>query len=119
MGHRVVSGTETDAVFPGASRRAGTRVDVKVVGVAASPKHITAISGRRAVHALVGFVSMAAIVCATAPVCGGDNTRPPTESTRRARAFETRVLVGRHPDDPARLKSAPVPQEIIERFMRG
>jgi 4-hydroxybenzoyl-CoA thioesterase len=34
-------------------------------------------------------------------------------------AFETRVLVGRHPDDPARLKSAPMPQEIIERFMRG
>jgi 4-hydroxybenzoyl-CoA thioesterase len=34
-------------------------------------------------------------------------------------AFETRVLVGRHPDDPARLKSVPMPQEIIERFMRG
>ena len=34
-------------------------------------------------------------------------------------AFETRVLVGRHPDDPARLKSAPVPQEIIARFMQG
>ena len=25
-------------------------------------------------------------------------------------AFETRVLVGRHPDDPARLKSAAVPR---------
>src|SRR6266516_4903355 len=34
-------------------------------------------------------------------------------------AFETRVLVGRHPDDPARLKSAAVPEEIIARFMRG
>jgi 4-hydroxybenzoyl-CoA thioesterase len=34
-------------------------------------------------------------------------------------AFETRVLVRRHPADPARLKSAPVPQEIIERFKRG
>jgi 4-hydroxybenzoyl-CoA thioesterase len=34
-------------------------------------------------------------------------------------AFETRVLVGHHPDDPARLKSAPMPQEIIERFMQG
>jgi 4-hydroxybenzoyl-CoA thioesterase len=34
-------------------------------------------------------------------------------------AFETRVLVGRHPDDPARLKSAPVPEEVIARFMRG
>ena len=34
-------------------------------------------------------------------------------------AFETRVLVGRHPDDPARLKSAPVPEEIIAKFMQG
>ena len=34
-------------------------------------------------------------------------------------AWETRVLVGKHPDDPARLKSAPVPQEIIDKFVRG
>ena len=34
-------------------------------------------------------------------------------------AFETRVLVGRHPDDPEKLKSAPIPQEIIDRFMNG
>jgi 4-hydroxybenzoyl-CoA thioesterase len=34
-------------------------------------------------------------------------------------AFETRVLVGRHPDDPDRLKSAAVPPEIIARFMQG
>ena len=34
-------------------------------------------------------------------------------------AFETRVLVGRHPDDPARLKSAPMPEEIIARFKQG
>src|SRR5215216_5281937 len=34
-------------------------------------------------------------------------------------AFETRVLVGKHPEDPAKLKSAPMPPEIIERFMRG
>jgi 4-hydroxybenzoyl-CoA thioesterase len=34
-------------------------------------------------------------------------------------AFETRVLVGRHPDDPEKLKSAPMLPEIIERFMRG
>jgi len=34
-------------------------------------------------------------------------------------AFETRVLVGRQPDDPGKLKSAPIPQEIIEKFMRG
>ena len=34
-------------------------------------------------------------------------------------AFETRVLVRRHPDDPDRLKSAPIPQEMIAKFMRG
>lgn len=34
-------------------------------------------------------------------------------------ATETRVLVGRHPDDPDKLKSAPFPPEIVERFMRG
>ena len=34
-------------------------------------------------------------------------------------AFETRVLVGRHPDDPGRLKSAPVPEEIVAKFMKG
>jgi 4-hydroxybenzoyl-CoA thioesterase len=34
-------------------------------------------------------------------------------------AFEKRVLVGRRPDDPNKLKSAPMPVEIIERFMRG
>src|SRR3981081_3747434 len=34
-------------------------------------------------------------------------------------AFETRVLVGRHPDDPGRLKSAPVPEEIIAKFNQG
>ncbi len=30
--------------------------------------------------------------------------------------FETRVWAGRHPDDPARMKSRPIPQEIIARF---
>jgi len=30
--------------------------------------------------------------------------------------FETRVWVGRHPDDPMRMKSQPLPQEIIARF---
>jgi len=34
-------------------------------------------------------------------------------------AFETRVLVGRHPEDPARLKSASVPAEIVTKFMQG
>jgi 4-hydroxybenzoyl-CoA thioesterase len=30
--------------------------------------------------------------------------------------FETRVWVGRHPDDPARIKSKPIPDEIITLF---
>jgi 4-hydroxybenzoyl-CoA thioesterase len=34
-------------------------------------------------------------------------------------AFEKRVLVGRDPNDPEKLKSAPMPKEIIEKFMRG
>jgi 4-hydroxybenzoyl-CoA thioesterase len=34
-------------------------------------------------------------------------------------AFETRVLVGRHPDDPDRLKSAPLPEEMIAKFTNG
>jgi 4-hydroxybenzoyl-CoA thioesterase len=33
--------------------------------------------------------------------------------------FETRVWVGRHPDDPARMKSQPIPQEIIAKFSAG
>jgi len=34
-------------------------------------------------------------------------------------AFEKRVLVGRDPSDPEKLKSAPMPQEIIEKFTRA
>src|ERR1700742_3632308 len=34
------------------------------------------------------------------------------------KGFETHALVGHHPDDPTRLKSAPMPAEIIERFSR-
>jgi 4-hydroxybenzoyl-CoA thioesterase len=34
-------------------------------------------------------------------------------------AFETRVLVGPHPSEPGKLKSAPMPQEIIDKFVRG
>jgi 4-hydroxybenzoyl-CoA thioesterase len=33
-------------------------------------------------------------------------------------AFETRVLVGRDPDNADKLKSAPVPLEIVARFER-
>jgi 4-hydroxybenzoyl-CoA thioesterase len=29
------------------------------------------------------------------------------------------VLVGRDPDDPDKLKSAPIPEEVKQRFMRG
>lgn len=31
-------------------------------------------------------------------------------------AFETRVWVGKHPDDPEAIKSRPIPQELIDRF---
>src|SRR5579872_2353635 len=34
-------------------------------------------------------------------------------------AFETRVLVGHHPDDPDRLKSAPLPEEMVAKFKNG
>jgi 4-hydroxybenzoyl-CoA thioesterase len=34
-------------------------------------------------------------------------------------AFERRVLVGRDPNNPEKLKSAPMPQEIIDKFTRG
>ena len=34
-------------------------------------------------------------------------------------AFETRVLVRRHPDDPDRLKSAPLPEEMVAKFKNG
>jgi 4-hydroxybenzoyl-CoA thioesterase len=34
-------------------------------------------------------------------------------------ACETRVLVGHHADDASRLKSAPVPEEIVLKFMNG
>jgi 4-hydroxybenzoyl-CoA thioesterase len=34
-------------------------------------------------------------------------------------AFETRVLVGRDPEDPSRLKSAPVPEEMVAKFLHG
>jgi 4-hydroxybenzoyl-CoA thioesterase len=33
--------------------------------------------------------------------------------------FETRVWVGKHPDDPTRMKSQPIPQDIIARFDVG
>ena len=34
-------------------------------------------------------------------------------------AWETRVLVGRDPQNPDRLKSAPFPVEIVDKFMKG
>ncbi len=30
--------------------------------------------------------------------------------------FETRVWVGRHPDDPERIKAKEIPKEVLERF---
>ena len=34
-------------------------------------------------------------------------------------AWETRVWAGPHPDDPERIKSKPIPPEVIERFKQG
>ncbi len=33
--------------------------------------------------------------------------------------FETRVWVGRNPDDPEQIKSKPIPDEIVAAFQRG
>jgi 4-hydroxybenzoyl-CoA thioesterase len=33
--------------------------------------------------------------------------------------FETRVWVGRHPQDASKLKAVPIPQEVIASFARG
>jgi 4-hydroxybenzoyl-CoA thioesterase len=33
--------------------------------------------------------------------------------------FETRVWVARDPDDSAKLKAKPIPQDVIDRFTRG
>ena len=33
--------------------------------------------------------------------------------------FETRVWVVRHPDDPARMKSQPIPAEVVTRLTHG
>jgi 4-hydroxybenzoyl-CoA thioesterase len=34
-------------------------------------------------------------------------------------AWETRVWVGHHPDDPAQIKSRPIPEEVIAAFRDG
>jgi 4-hydroxybenzoyl-CoA thioesterase len=36
-----------------------------------------------------------------------------------AEGFETRVWAVRHPDDPKRIKSQPIPPEVLARFRRG
>jgi 4-hydroxybenzoyl-CoA thioesterase len=36
--------------------------------------------------------------------------------TLAVEGFETRVWVGRHPDDPRRMKSRPIPAEIVARL---
>ncbi|WP_264714978.1 acyl-CoA thioesterase [Limobrevibacterium gyesilva] len=36
-----------------------------------------------------------------------------------AECWETRVWVGRHPDDPARMKAVPIPAEVIAKFGLG
>ena len=42
------------------------------------------------------------------PIEGGE--------TLAIEAWETRVWVGRHPDDPARLKSRPIPRIVVARL---
>jgi 4-hydroxybenzoyl-CoA thioesterase len=37
-------------------------------------------------------------------------------ATLAIEAFEVRVWVGKHPDDPEAIKSRPIPQELIDRF---
>ena len=37
-------------------------------------------------------------------------------ATVAVEGFETRVWVGRHPDDPARLKSKPIPDEVAAKL---
>jgi 4-hydroxybenzoyl-CoA thioesterase len=39
------------------------------------------------------------------------------EGVLAVEGFETRVWTGRHPSDPARLKSRPVPPELIAKFL--
>ena len=39
--------------------------------------------------------------------------------TLAVEGFETRVWVGRDPDDPDKIKSKPIPVEITERLTRG
>jgi len=36
--------------------------------------------------------------------------------TLAVEGFETRVWVGRHPDDPARIKAQPIPDEVVTRL---
>jgi 4-hydroxybenzoyl-CoA thioesterase len=38
------------------------------------------------------------------------------EGALAVEAYETRVWVGRHPDDPERIKAQPIPEEVIARF---
>jgi hypothetical protein len=72
--------------------RLDARADANVVGVDASPKHMTATCGTAAVQLDVPFVTVARMVCATVPVIGADSTRSLTARTRFARAADTGVL---------------------------
>lgn len=43
----------------------------------------------------------------------------PEDEVLAIEGYETRVWVGPHPDDPKRLKSRPIPQEVIRRLSEG
>jgi 4-hydroxybenzoyl-CoA thioesterase len=40
------------------------------------------------------------------------------DGTLAVEGYETRVWVGLHPDDPDRIKSRPIPEDVIAKFMR-
>lgn len=40
------------------------------------------------------------------------------DSALAVEGFETRVWVGRHPDDPTRIKARPIPDEVVAAFAR-
>ena len=43
----------------------------------------------------------------------------PEGETLAIEAWETRVWAGRDPENPARLKSRPVPEDVVKRLMGG
>ena len=88
----------------------------------------------RDIYAMVGFPMVDTRARFVIPCAFGDDVTIESEVTAFHRSsfevrhvllkgdalavegFETRVWVGRHPDDPKRIKAQPIPAEIIARF---